>query len=289
MMESKKINQTLPAFEVDMGGMPVYQPFPTGRIEQIDPFLLFHHSFIKVEEGVNPLHAGVGPHPHRGFMPVTYVIDGELHHRDSFGNSSVVKQGGAQWLSAGRGIVHSERPSAELAKTGGTAEVIQLWINLPQANKLETPSYLGIQAEDMNSVEIAEGLSLDLIAGEYNGSKGKANPPFPVFLAALRAEKKQTGKLNLPVGMDGGFYLIRGKGSVKGHGLIEEKSFYRLSMEGSGLEIELEAGSLVLFLLGKALKEPLATYGPFVMNTQTEIMESIRDYNQGKMGILIEE
>ncbi len=288
-MELKKINQTLPAFELDMGGMPVYQPFPTNRMEQIDPFLLFHHSHILVEKGVNPLHAGVGPHPHRGFMPVTYVIAGELHHRDSFGNSSVVRPGGAQWLSAGRGIVHSERPSAKLAATGGTAEVIQLWINLPKANKMETPSYLGIQPEEMTSVTIADGMTLDVISGEYDGKRGKAKSPFPVFLAALKAEEKQTGKLTLPEGMDGGFYVIKGKGSVKGHGLIEEKSFYHTSMEGDGLEIELEAGSLVLFLLGKPLSEPLATYGPFVMNNQTEIMESIRDYNQGKMGILIEE
>lgn len=288
-MDSKKITHTLPAAKLDMGGMPVYQPFPTNRLEQIDPFLLFHHSFIQVEKGVNPLHAGVGPHPHRGFMPVTYVIEGELHHRDSFGNSSVVRRGGAQWLRAGRGIVHSERPSAKLATSGGTAEVIQLWINLPQANKMETPSYLGIQVGEMPSVRLAEGLTLDIIAGEYEGIKGKASPPFPVFMAALKAESKQRSKLLLPQGLDGGFYLIRGKGIAKGHGLIEEKSFYRLSMEGAELDIELEEGSLALFILGKPLNEPLATYGPFVMNTQTEIMESIRDYNQGKMGILIEE
>lgn len=288
-METKKIIQTLPAFELDMGGMPVYQPFPTNQVEQIDPFLLFHHSHIIVEEGENPLHAGVGPHPHRGFMPVTYVIEGELHHRDSFGNSSVVRPGGAQWLSAGRGIVHSERPSAALAATGGAAEVIQLWINLPQANKMDTPTYLGIQAEEMTSVAIADGMTLDVISGDYEGHKGKAKSPFPVFLAALKSNEKQSGEPILPEGMDGGFYVIRGKGSVKGHGLIEEKSFYRLSTEGDGLEIELEPGSLILFLLGESLNEPLATYGPFVMNNQTEIMESIRDYNQGKMGILIEE
>lgn len=289
MMQSKKIIQSLPATKLDMGGMPVYQPFPTSRLEQIDPFLLFHHSYIIVEKGVNPLHAGVGPHPHRGFMPVTYVIDGELHHRDSFGNSSVVRSGGAQWLSAGRGIIHSERPSAELAAKGGTAEVIQLWVNLPEANKMETPSYLGIQPEEMTSIKIADGMILDVISGEYNGKLGKANSPFPIFMAALKSEKISTGRMTLPEGMDGGFYVIRGTGSVRGYGLIEERSFYRLSMEGDGLEMDLEEGSLALFFLGKPLKEPLATYGPFVMNTQTEIMESIRDYNQGKMGVLIEE
>ena len=288
-MELKKIIQTLPAFEMDMGGMPVYQSFPTNRLEQIDPFLLFHHSQILVEKGINPLHAGVGPHPHRGFMPVTYVIEGELHHRDSFGNSSVVRPGGAQWLSAGRGIVHSERPSAALAATGGTAEVIQLWINLPKANKMETPGYLGIQPEEMTSMTISDGMTLDVISGDYDGNKGKAESPFPVFLAALKSEGNQKGKLILPEGMDGGFYVIRGKGKVKGHGLIEEKSFYRTGMKGQGLEFEMEAGSLILILLAEPLNEPLATYGPFVMNTQTEIMESIRDYNQGKMGILIEE
>jgi redox-sensitive bicupin YhaK (pirin superfamily) len=285
----KKITQTLPAHKVDMGGMPVFQPFPTGRVEQIDPFLLFHHSFIGVSRGINPLHAGVGPHPHRGFMPVTYVIAGELHHRDSFGNSSVVKAGGAQWLSAGRGIVHSERPSAAMAERGGEVEVIQLWINLPKANKMETPSYLGIDRADMPTANIAEGMSLDLISGEYDDKKGMAKSPFPVFLAALRAEKEQSGVLSLPEGMEGGVYLIKGAGRVKGYGILEEKSFYGLSSEGTEIEVELKPGSLALILLGKPLNEPLATYGPFVMNTQTEIMESLRDYNQGKMGILIEE
>ena len=288
-MATKKIVRTFPAQELDMGGMPVFQPFPTNRVEQIDPFLLFHHSFIKVDQGINPLHAGVGPHPHRGFMPVTYVISGELHHRDSFGNSSVVKAGGAQWLSAGRGLIHSERPSAEMAQKGGDVEVIQLWINLPQANKMETPSYLGIDQEEMATSQIAEGLDLDIISGRYNAHTGKAKSPFPVFLAALRSEKDQRGQLTLPEGMDGGFYLINGSGSVKGHGLIEEKNFYRLSTEGEELDIDLKAGSLALILLGTPLGEPLATYGPFVMNTQTEIMETLRDYNQGKMGILIEE
>jgi len=288
-MESKKIIQTLPAFEVDMGGIPVYQPFPTNRLEQIDPFLLFHHSKLRVEKGANPLHAGVGPHPHRGFMPVTYVIDGELHHRDSFGNSSVVRSGGAQWLSAGRGIVHSERPSAALASAGGAAEVIHVCIDSPHANKMDPPTYLGIQAEDMPSIAIAEGLNLNLISGDYDGIKGKANPPFPVFLAALKAENTQNGTLHIPADLDGGFYVIKGSGSVKGHGIVEEKSFYRTSMTGQKVELQLEAGSLILLLFGKPLNEPLATYGPFVMNSQTEIMESIRDYNQGKMGILIEE
>lgn len=285
----KTIVQTLPSFELDMGGIPVFQPFPTNMVEQIDPFLLLHHSFIKVERGVNPLHAGVAPHPHRGFIPVTYVVEGELHHRDSFGHTSVVSAGGAQWLTAARGVIHSERPSADMAAKGGTVEVIQLWINLPQKNKMDTPTYTGLAPEELTHAKLADGMAMRILTGEYAGKSGKIISPFPLFLAALTADRKQRAQLALPSGMDGGFYLIKGSGSVKGYGLIEDKNFYRLSTEGNNMEVELEEGSIALFLLGKPLKEALATYGPFVMNSQTEIMESLRDYNQGKMGILIED
>ena len=123
-----------------MGGIPVLQPLPTTSVERIDPFLLLHHHAGMVEPGNHPRMVGVGPHPHRGFSPVTFIFKGDVHHRDSRGNSSIVKAGGVQWMNAGMGIIHSERPSKEFAEKGGEQEIIQLWINTPAAQKMKEPS-----------------------------------------------------------------------------------------------------------------------------------------------------
>lgn len=283
------INRVFPAFEVDMGGIPVLQPFPTNQVEQIDPFLLLHHSTMKVEKGINPLHVGVGPHPHRGFMPVTYVISGELHHRDSLGNSSIIGAGGAQWLNAGRGMTHSERPSAALAKSGGAAEVIQLWVNIPKRNKMDAPSYRGLNRDELTKVNLSDGMTLDLISGSYFDKSGPIRPPFKVFMGVIRTSDKSAGTFEIPEGLRGGFYVIKGAGSIGGFGMIEEKHFYEFGEEADRAELKLDNDAEILVILGQPIEEPLATYGPFVMNTQTEIMESLRDYNMGKMGILIEE
>ena len=140
-MEFKKVKYQLPAVEIDMGGIPVKQALPTIRIEQVDPFLLLHHGKFTFTELAPALHQGVGPHPHRGFSPVTFVVDGEVHHRDSRGNSQIAHKGDVQWLNAGAGIIHSERPSQELSDRNGTQEIIQLWINTPAANKMKQPFY----------------------------------------------------------------------------------------------------------------------------------------------------
>ena len=285
----KTVVRSLPAFEVDMGGIPVYQPFPTNNVEQIDPFLLLHHSKFSLEGGVNPLHTGIGPHPHRGFMPVTYVISGELHHRDSLGNSSIIGAGGAQWLNAGSGVTHSERPSAKFAKEGGSTELIQLWVNLPKANKMSAPNYKGVSKEKIPSIEIADGLTFDLISGLYDSQWGAIRSPIPLLIGAVEALKDATGELILPTGMQGGLYMINGEGSIFGYGIVEEKTFYQVSSGEDNLKISLDQGAKALLILGRPIHEPLATYGPFVMNTQTEIMKSLRDYNHGKMGVLIEE
>jgi hypothetical protein len=142
-----------------MGGMPIRQPLPTQEVEQIDPFLLLHHANIKVPTHVEPDHAGVGPHPHRGFSPVTFIFKGGVHHRDSRGNDSVIYEGGAQWMNAGMGVIHSERPPVDIHERGGRQEIIQLWINTPAANKMDEPKYVPISGE-----ETPEWISNDALA-----------------------------------------------------------------------------------------------------------------------------
>ena len=286
-MNQSSLKRVFPSRKVDMGGIPVLQPFPTSTVEQIDPFLLLHHSKIKAREGSHPLQAGIGPHPHRGFAPVTYVIEGALHHRDSLGNSSIISEGGAQWLVAGRGIIHSERPSRELAESGGHVEVVQIWINLTRKNKMDAPNYVGLEKNDLTKLSLGSELNLELIAGGYGDEKGKVNPPFPLLFGALSG--KGSGVLEVPPNMEGGIYVIRGNGKISGHGLMEEKNFYHLESKVQSVDLDVEDEFLALVMLGQPIKESLATYGPFVMNNQTEIMEAMRDYNQGRMGILIEE
>ena len=132
-MKTRTVSRILYAQPVDMGGLPIRQPLPTQRVEQIDPFLLLHHADVKVPTHLEPDHAGVGPHPHRGFSPVTFIFKGGVHHRDSRGNDSVIYAGGAQWMNAGMGVIHSERPPHDIHEIGGKQEIIQLWINTPAA------------------------------------------------------------------------------------------------------------------------------------------------------------
>ena len=144
--------RALPAYEVMMGDHPLKQPLPTQSVDQIDPFLLIHHHANHMPAGTDRWNAGVGPHPHRGFSPVTFMWSGGVHHRDSRGNNSVVDDGGVQWMDAGLGIIHSERPPAKLAEEGGMQEIIQIWINTPSARKMDEPNYIPLQKDEMPKV-----------------------------------------------------------------------------------------------------------------------------------------
>src|SRR5688500_3399223 len=147
-MKNRTVSNLLYAHPYDMGGIPIKQPFPTAKVDQIDPFLLLHHAEIKVSKHIDPSQAGVGPHPHRGFSPVTFIFKGGVHHSDSRRNNSVVYAGGAQLMNAGMGAIHSERPPDDIHEIGGSQEIIQLWINSPAKNKMDPPAYFPLQAAD---------------------------------------------------------------------------------------------------------------------------------------------
>lgn len=289
-MEFKTVKHILPAQTIDMGGFPVKQALPTNLMEQFDPFLLLHHGQIK------PIHnrpanvQGVGPHPHRGFSPVTFVIEGEVHHRDSRNNSQIAKQGEVQWMHAGAGIIHSERPSQELIDAKGKQEIIQLWVNSPASSKMSIPSYTHISNEDFprinNGVELSE---LKLVAGEYMGMKGKAQPESELIVAWGTTQKNGQVEFKVPDGFNAAIYSIKGSVRVEGHGVIDPESFVIFGEDGDTITLHGKTDTQYLILAGKPINEKLAQHGPFVMNTQTEIMEAMRDYQMGKMGILIED
>lgn len=284
----KAVKQLLYAHEADMGGMPIRQPLPTRAVDQVDPFLLLHHHKTTLQPGGHPRSLGVPPHPHRGFSPVTFVIQGQVHHRDSLGNSTVVGPGGVQWLKSGRGITHSERPSMELAANGGTQEILQLWVNLPAKHKMDAPSYWNLAPEQMPLVGPA-GSSLRLASGKMEDKTGPVQDEAAVTAVFGQLEAGSSFAFPVLKGQNALVYAINGNISVSGFGLVEALNLVHFEPGEGSIEVKALEDAHLLFLAAEPLNEPISTYGPIVMNTTTQIMEALRDAQMGKMGFLVEE
>ncbi len=289
-MKNRSVSNMLYAQMVDMGGFPVRQPLPTQKVEQVDPFLLLHHADIKAPMHIEPDNAGIGPHPHRGFSPVTFIFKGGVHHRDSRGNDSTIYAGGAQWMNAGMGILHSERPPHDIHEIGGRQEIIQLWINTPAAHKFDQPAYFPLSAEDAPTYEgDDEKVKVRIFSGELLGVKGPIPSHTDVNTATIEFKKGGKISVELPTSHNALLYLLDGKLTLEGFGLVDGLNAIVFKKDGDGITIEALEDTRVLLLSGEPLNEEVVSYGPFIMNTQTQIMEAMRDYQMGKMGVLIEE
>jgi len=285
-----QVKYNLPAQLVDMGGIPLKQAIPTQSVGQFDPFLLLHHAEMQAYSDRPARGQGIGPHPHRGFSPVTFVVEGEVHHRDSFGNNQIAKTGEVQWLNAGAGIVHSERPSESLAQRDGKQEIIQLWINSPAQHKMDIPAYYHLPTSEMPFfTSVNKQLETRLIAGEYLGETTKIKTNIPMSILWGKGTKGAQETFQLNPNFASALYLIRGKVQLKGYGPVESESFIIFEEEGSELILSLLEDSQFLILSAQAINEEIEQYGPYVMNNQTQILEAMRDYQMGKMGILIED
>lgn len=287
----KSVKVLLPATEIDMGGFPVKQALPKQQLDQVDPFLLLHHARTKYSDKRPARHQGVDPHPHRGFSPVTFVIDGEVQHRDSRGNNQIATKGEVQWIYAGAGIIHSERPSEALLAGTRRQEIVQLWINSPSSQKMVPPQYHYLPRAATTVFRSAdEKVTNKLIAGEYLGHKSKIPTQSDLLIIWSEGARDGTMTFEIPPGFNSMLYLIKGQLAIKGYGLVEAENLVVFHPEGSTIELTLkENDSAFLLLCGRPLNEKVARYGPYVMNTQTEILEAMRDYQMGKMGVLIEE
>lgn len=286
----KQVTNLLPSVTIDMGGFPVKQPMPTQKIQQVDPFLLLHHARTKYSDRRPARAQGVGPHPHRGFSPVTFVIEGEVHHRDSWGNNQIAKQGEVQWMHAGAGIVHSERPSEALVARSGHQEIVQLWINSPASSKMKPPEYYYVSNSIMRTFSSEDKkITNKLIAGDYGSYKGNIIPQSNLLVMWIEGEKEGSQKLTIPKGFNSMLYLIKGDISIKGYGLVEKEHLAVFDQEEGIIEVSFKEKGQFLLMCGKPIDEKLNQNGPYVMNTQTEVLEAMRDYQMGKMGILIEE
>ena len=273
---------------VNMGPIQLRQPIPTEGIEQVDPFILLHHyGPYTINEFNNPF--DLGPHPHRGFEPITLLYKGEQLHRDSLGNESVVKAGDVQWTTAGRGIIHAEGPTKEFVKKGGELEGIQLWINLSAKDKMMTPAYQHIKDKKMPVVQNGDkSITLKVVAGMFDDKKGLIKTQTPVNVFMVKTGVSGAMDIHIPKNHHALIYLLDGEISVNNKITLAKGNLQMLTFhqDGDMFQFKAHKESNVLILSGEPINEKIAQYGPYVMNTQTEIMEAMRDYQQGKMGFL---
>lgn len=260
-----------------------YSPLPSATLDQVDPFLfLNHHGPQTYPANNNGL--PFGPHPHRGMETVTFIIDGDIMHQDSTGHKSIITAGGVQWMTAGRGLIHSEISSDEFKKEGGNIEILQLWVNLPARFKMTDPYYKGLQKEDIPSVTTdGDKVTVNLISGDYQGVKAAFHSLSNVTINTI--EMKQGGKLqlNIPPAHNVFFYMIRGNVTVNDTE-TEMLQLVEFNNDGDQLTIEAQTDSIILFGHAKPFNEPVVAQGPFVMNTEEEIIQAYNDYRMGKFG-----
>lgn len=260
-----------------------YSPMPTRSLQQIDPFIfLNHHGFQTYLERNQGL--PFGPHPHRGMETVTFILEGDIMHKDSSGHESVIGPGGVQYMTAGSGLIHAEVSSSDFKRNGGDLEILQLWLNLPAAKKMITPNYVGLQQDEIPTLDLDGGkVKVQQLFGEWNGVKGAFEGTFPITMSTIYLEKG--GKFEKEISAEENifFYIVRGELNVNG----TEVMFRNLVEFGnSGQKIEVEALEDSILILGHALpfNEPMVAQGPFVMNTQQQIQEAYADYQAGKFG-----
>ena len=286
----KKVKYLIPAYDVEMGGIPVKQTLPTQNVNLVDPFLLLHHVVFSYSEDAPAIKQGLDPHPHRGFSPVTFVIEGEVHHRDSRGNNQIAKKGEVQWMHAGAGIIHSERPSQDLAKRNGKQEIVQLWINSPAEKKMREPKYQFIAEKDMPVLTSDDNLvTSKLVAGNYDGFKSNTETQSELLIIWGKVKAGGSQSFNLPGLYNVMLYIISGNVILTTYGIVGKECLVVFENKSEEIEISSQSEAQFLLLAGKPIGEKVIQQGPFVMNNTTEILEAMRDYQMGKMGILIED
>ncbi|MDA9289873.1 pirin family protein [Polaribacter sp.] len=288
MKTLKSIQHTIASPFVNMGPIRLRQPLPSEGIENLDPFILLHHyGPYAISEFNNPF--DLGPHPHRGFEPITLLFQGEQFHRDSLGNEMVVKAGDVQWTTAGHGIVHAEAPTKEFVKKGGTLEGIQLWLNLPAKDKLMPPNYQHLEAAQIPKIfSEDQKVQLNVIAGNQKDQTGLIKTQTTVNVFTAVAQENGMLDVDIPQNHQSLIYVLEGTVLVNDTKVLKkgENQMIVFNQDGNSIHFKAKTTSTILILSGEPILEKVTQYGPYVMNTQTEILEAMRDYQQGKMGYL---
>jgi quercetin 2,3-dioxygenase len=272
----------------DIGDLITRRPLPGPRVPQIDPFLFLNHHGPQVYP---PNNRGLpfGPHPHRGFETVTFIVEGSLSHSDTGGHESIIHAGGVQWMTAGRGLVHAELSPDSFKRSGGPMEILQLWVNLPSRLKMTAPRYVGLQRDEIPRIELDDGrVIVNLISGEWPGYVAPIQTLLEIFMSTVELQAGARWQTSVLASRNVFLYVVRGElqinaQPVQPHRLIE------LENRGEHIDMTAQSDALILFGHAEPLGEPVVAHGPFVMNTREEITEAIRDYQAGKFEAGVEQ
>lgn len=269
-------------------GFRVHNFFPGGyNMEQdrLSPFFMLDYN-APVDFGPREEPRGVGVHPHRGFETVTFAFQGSVAHHDSAGHSGVINAGDVQWMTAGSGVLHKEYHEREFSRKGGVFHMAQLWVNLPAKHKMEAPRYQGIKRDEMAQVRLPDGKSVvRVVAGSLFGVTGPAKTWSPVIAAVLDLTAGGEARFNLPTSYNSVVLVVKGVATVSGHDAPTD-NLVVFRNDGEEVTVTSSTGATLLVLSGEPLNEPIAAYGPFVMNTYDEIKQAFADVSAGKFGVL---
>ncbi len=288
-MKNKSIENVFapPAPHMVGDGFRVHNFFPGQLIgkKRMSPFFLMDYG-SKIEFTLSNTPRGVGVHPHAGFETVTIAYHGKVAHHDSAGNSGVIGEGDVQWMTAGSGLLHKEYHEKEFSKKGGLFQMVQLWVNLPAKFKKTKPKYQEITNGIMGKYELPDKKSVvEIVAGEYNGVKGPAFTFTPIQLYNARLKKGAVAEFNFPASYNTGFLVIEGNVIVNGN-TVPADHFVLFKNDGELINLQANEDAVILILSGEPIDEPIAAYGPFLMNKWEEIEQAIHDVNAGKFGLL---
>lgn len=279
-MPAKTVTAQHAAHRDDIGDLQTRRPVPGPHVAQVDPFLFLNHHGPQVYP---PNNQGLpfGPHPHRGFETVTFILEGELAHRDSAGHESIIKAGGVQWMTAGSGLIHAEVSPDDFKRQGGPLEILQLWVNLPSRLKMTKPRYVGLQRDRIPALTADQGrATINLISGTWGGQTGPVPSLTGVFMTTLELKAGGTVGFGSLGGRNVFLYVVRGHVNVNGKA-VAPWHLAELDLAGDTVEIAADEDAVLLFGHAEPIREPMVAHGPFVMNTREEIMDAIRDYNAG--------
>lgn len=270
-------------------GFRVHNFIPGGYgmdMQRMDPFILLDYN-SKFYFPPSERQRGVGVHPHRGFETVTIAYKGRIAHHDSFGGGGVIGEGDVQWMTAASGLLHKEYHEENFSKSGGDFQMVQLWVNLPAKDKMSKPKYQAITNDMMGRYDLGNnGGYIEVIAGEYKGTKGPASTFTPMHLMNARLGKDTGADFSFPADYTTCLLVIEGKITINGEESVSTDNFALFKNDGESFKVRANEDAVVLILSGQPIGEPIAAQGPFVMNTRDELAQAMQDYQNGKFGVL---
>jgi len=281
---TRKIVKQYKAYRDDIRDLQTRRPVPGPELAQLDPFLFLNHHGPQIYAPDN-LGLPFGPHPHRGFETVTFILRGELAHSDTGGHESIIGTGGVQWMTAGSGLIHSELSPEAFKRHGGELEILQLWVNLPSRLKMTAPSYVGLQVQDIPQIPLSKGNgAISLISGSVAGVTGPVKSLTDVTLMTVQMSTGSEVTLHAPAARQVFLYTVKGRLKIDD---IAAQAWHLIELDDSDDRVTITATDDATFLFGHAdkINEPVVSHGPFVMNTVHEINQAIMDYQAGKFDV----